>query len=102
MPIDDATLAMPLSINGNELLQRLPDGLDVGAALEPKGVYVDLAVRGSVPFVAISGQVAGSGNRYVARRDLTVDTWNRLVEDVNPHDLVFETADERPTPARSA
>jgi hypothetical protein len=98
MPIDDVSIP----IDPTDLRPDFPDGLEVGAALEPKGVYVDLAVRGAQPFVAISGQVAGSGNRYVARRDLTVDTWNRLVEDANPDDLVFDTADERPTPARSA
>lgn len=100
MTIDDVLLPIDRSSDSDQLLQELPIGLHVGAALEPKGVYVDLAVRGGVPFVAISGQIAGSGNRYVARRDLTVDHWNRLVEDANPHDLVFDLADERPTPAR--
>jgi hypothetical protein len=68
--------------------------------LEPKGVYVDLAVRGGLPFVAIAGQVSGSGNRYVARRDLAVETWNCLVEDANSDDRIFEVADDRPIPAR--
>lgn len=102
MSIEDIVISPDHSDDLNDPLQHLPDGLEVGAALESKGVYVDLAVRGSLPFVAIAGQVAGSGNRYVARRDLTVDAWNRLVEDANPDELVFETADERPTPARSA
>ena len=43
-------------------------------------MYLDLAhpVRG--PFRALVGQVAGSGNRYVARRDVAVERWNGMVQ----------------------
>jgi hypothetical protein len=50
-----------------------------GTVLESGGVYIDLAAPGGVPFVALAGQIAGSRNRYVARRDVAVDHWNVLV-----------------------
>jgi len=55
-----------------------------GTPLELGGVYFDLAAPVAAPFVALPGQVAGSGNRYVARRDVTVVCWNRLVEGAVP------------------
>lgn len=50
-----------------------------GTVLESGGVYIDLATPGGVPFVAQAGQIAGSRNRYVARREVAVDYWNVLV-----------------------
>jgi hypothetical protein len=50
-----------------------------GTVLESGGVYIDLAAPGGVPFVALAGQMAGSRNRFVARRDVAVDHWNVLV-----------------------
>ena len=55
-----------------------------GTPLELGGVYFDLAAPVAAPFVALPGQVAGSGNRYVARRDVTAVCWNRLVEGAVP------------------
>jgi hypothetical protein len=54
--------------------------LKPGAELEAGGVYLDLAhpVRG--PFCALVGQVTGSGNRYVAQRDVPCDVWCQLVK----------------------
>jgi len=53
--------------------------LHTGEFLEPGGVYIDLARPESGPFVALDGQVAGSGNRYVAKRDVSCPRWWRLV-----------------------
>jgi hypothetical protein len=52
----------------------------VGTRLEPGGVYLDLARSGRGPFVALLGQIAGTGNRYVARRDLCCRQWRCLVK----------------------
>lgn len=57
-----------------------PIWLRTGTELESGGVYIDLASPRGDPFVAVPGQVAGSGNRYVARRDIAVARWNRLVQ----------------------
>jgi hypothetical protein len=50
-----------------------------GVALEPSGVYLDLSHPARGPFRALPGQVAGSGNRYVAQRDVSCETWCDLV-----------------------
>jgi hypothetical protein len=54
--------------------------LKPGTVLEAGGVYLDLAhpIRG--PFRALAGQVAGSGNRYVAQRDVSCDLWCTLIK----------------------
>jgi hypothetical protein len=54
--------------------------LKPGTLLEPSGIYLDLSNPGRGPFRALPGQVAGSGNRYVAKRDIPCDLWHRLVE----------------------
>lgn len=59
---------------------RLTAWLQVGAELEPGGVSVGLAVSGCVPFVAVPGQIAGIGNRNVARHNAAVERWNQKVE----------------------
>ncbi|MEA2598200.1 MAG: hypothetical protein QOF01_4669 [Thermomicrobiales bacterium] len=59
---------------------HFPGWLRIGTALEPGGAYLDLAAKGRTPFVAVLGQIAGSGNRYVARRDVPVQCWNSMVE----------------------
>lgn len=69
-----------------------------GTQLEPGGVYLDLARPERGPFVALSGQVAGRGDRYVARRDLGCRQWWRLVT-ANAH-AVVPVADFR-HPSRS-
>jgi hypothetical protein len=51
-----------------------------GTPLEPSGVYLDLNHLERGPFKALAGQEAGSGDRYVARRDVDHEIWNRLVE----------------------
>ncbi len=51
-----------------------------GTVLEAGGVYLDLAHPSRGPFRALAGQVAGSGNRYVAQRDVSCDLWCRLIK----------------------
>lgn len=51
-----------------------------GTILEAGGVYFDLNAPERGPFKALAGQQAGSGNRYVAQRDLDPDIWRRIVE----------------------
>jgi hypothetical protein len=58
--------------------------LKPGSKLEPGGVYIDLSHPHTAPFKAIEGQVAGTGNRYIARRDVPHDVWNRVVESELP------------------
>jgi hypothetical protein len=69
----------------DEELARLPV-LKPGTQLEAGGVYVDLNGHEPVPFKALEGQVAGSGNVYVARRDVSHEMWNRIVEGQQPPD----------------
>jgi hypothetical protein len=68
-----------------------------GTQLEPSGVYVDLNNPERGPFKALAGQEAGSGDRYVARRDVDFELWTRLVE----HEPVESTATQ-PDPPQSA
>jgi hypothetical protein len=54
--------------------------LSPGTVLEAHGVYVDLASPARGPFRALDGQVAGTGNHYVAQRDVSCELWCRLVQ----------------------
>lgn len=54
--------------------------LKPGTVLEASGIYLDLNNPARGPFRALPGQVAGSGNRYIAKRDVPCDLWFRLVE----------------------
>lgn len=65
-------------LTGDELT-RLPI-LKPGTRLEQGGVYYDLNHPERGPFKALGGQEAGSGDRYVAKRDVDYELWNRLVE----------------------
>ena len=53
--------------------------LEPGTALDQGGTYVDLNDLGRGPFKAMGGHEAGSGNRYVAKRDTDYELWNKLV-----------------------
>jgi hypothetical protein len=68
-----------------------------GVQLEPGGVYLDLDHPERGPFRALAGQQAGTGNRYVARRDVDYHIWNRLVE--QDYDPATEPRGERPDSA---
>jgi len=87
---DDKDLHDRLPMLGNDELARIPV-LEYGARLEQGGVYINLNDLRRVPFKAIGGQQAGKGDRYVAKRDVDYELWNRLVEE----DRVTEI--ERPT-----
>jgi hypothetical protein len=54
--------------------------LKPGTVLEAGGIYLDLSKPARGPFRALPGQVAGSGNRYIAKRDVPCEIWFRLVE----------------------
>ncbi len=54
--------------------------LKPGTVLEASGIYLDLNNPARGPFRALPGQVAGSGNRYIAKRDVPCEIWFRLVE----------------------
>jgi hypothetical protein len=77
--VEDKTLHARLPQLTDDELARLPI-LKSGTQLEQGGVYFDLNHPERGPFKALGGQVAGSGDRYVAKRDLDYELWNRLVE----------------------
>ncbi len=58
------------------------DGLSVepGHELKEHAVYLDLANPGHGPFRALTGQTAGTGNRYVAETDIAHETWHLLIK----------------------
>lgn len=89
------TRALPLSLAADRMIPA-------GTTLDPGGVYIDLAVPDSAPFVALRGQVAGSRNRFVARRDVAADRWHEFVTGANPPDSSGEAdpCQDLPTLAR--
>jgi hypothetical protein len=52
-----------------------------GEQLIEHEVYLDLANLGHGPIVAMPGQMAASGNDYVAQKDLDPATWDLLVRE---------------------
>lgn len=80
---DDKRLQARLPGLDAEELARL-SVLETGARLEQGGTYVDLNDLGGGPFKALGGQQAGERNRYVAKRDIDYELWNRLVGDAEP------------------
>jgi hypothetical protein len=77
--VDDKALHERLPQLTQDELAHLPV-LRPGTQLEQSGVYVDLNHPERGPFKALDGQQAGSGDRYVAKRDVDHELWNRLVE----------------------
>jgi hypothetical protein len=53
--------------------------VQVGFELAEHEVYLDLANPGHGPFRALSGQTAGSGNRYIAESSVESAIWHTLV-----------------------
>ena len=78
--MDDKGLVQRLDRLDAAELARLPV-VEPGTRLEQGGVYVDLNDLAQGPFKAIGGQEAGAGNRYVPKRDVDYELWNRLVGD---------------------
>jgi hypothetical protein len=62
-----------------------------GTPLESSGVYIDLNHLERGPFKALAGQEAGSGDRYVARRDVDHEIWNRVVEQAPTEEIATPT-----------
>lgn len=75
--VDDKRLHERLPDLNSDELARLPV-LEPGARLEQGGTYLDLNNLGRGPFKALGGQEASATNRYVAKRDLDYELWNRL------------------------
>ena len=50
-----------------------------GEPLIPQAVYIDVLNPGQGPCRALDGQTAGSGNGYVAEKDVEQHIWNQLV-----------------------
>jgi hypothetical protein len=78
--VDDKVLHEQLPNLSNDLLARLTI-VERGARLEQGGTYLDLNDRARGPFTALGGQEAGPRNRYVAKKDVDYEVWDRLVGD---------------------
>lgn len=91
---EDKSLHERLPMLDTDELARSPV-LEPGARLEQGGVYINLNDLRRVPFKAIGGQQAAEGDRYVAKRDLEYEIWNRLVGEDR------ETEIKRPSEAPS-
>ena len=89
---DDKGLHARLDMLGADELARLTV-LAPGVRLEQGGTYLGLDDLARGPFKAIGSQVVGDGDRYVAKRDVDYELWNRLVGQGR------QAAVERPTGA---
>ncbi len=73
-----------LSVDSNGLMHIDHDSLPIvlaGRQLIEHEVYIDTVLRGSGPFRALAGQIAGSGNGYVAENDVDRAIWDLLVRE---------------------
>jgi hypothetical protein len=73
---EDKELWTRLDLSAEEL-GRLPI-LAAGARLEQGGTYLDLDNPARGPFTALGGHEATNGSRYVAKKDVDYELWNRL------------------------
>ena len=53
--------------------------VEPGTRLEQGGTYADLNDLGRGPFKAMGGEFATEENRYIAKRDVDYELWNRIV-----------------------
>ena len=53
--------------------------LEPGTQLQQGAIYLDLNDLERRPFKAMGGQEVRTGDRYIAKRDVDYDLWNRLV-----------------------
>jgi hypothetical protein len=82
--VDDKMLHSRLPDLTSDELSRLQI-LEPGTRLEQGGTYVDLNRLAEGPFKALGGHEASEENRYIAKRDIDYELWNRLVsEDGGP------------------
>ena len=89
---DDKRLQQRLSkLDRDELAQLTV--LRPGTRLEQGGTYLDLNNLARGPFKALGGQEVGPRDRYVAKRDVDYELWNRLVGQDREPEI------ERPSPA---
>jgi hypothetical protein len=68
-----------------------------GQPLIEHEVYIDTGIRGHGPFRALSGQVGGSGNAYVAEKDVTPAIWDLLVREDGEERLHHEVGESEST-----
>jgi hypothetical protein len=72
----------PVGAEGQSHIDRasLPI-VPAGEPLVDHEVYIDVLLQGNGPFRALPGQTAGSGNGYVAERDVDPAIWDLLVRE---------------------
>ncbi len=75
--VEDKALHERLRGFTNDELVRLPV-VERGVRLDQGGTYIDLNDLERGPFKALASQVAERHNRYVAKRDVDYELWNRL------------------------
>jgi hypothetical protein len=73
---DIKDLSRGLNLSDDELrrVHVLPDG----ERLQQGGTYLDLRDRARGEFTASGDMAAGEGNAYVAKDQVSYDTWNKL------------------------
>lgn len=74
---DDKVLHERLNMLSNDELARVAV-VERGTRLDQGATYLDLNNLDRGPFKALGGQEAGAENRFVAKRDLDYEMWNRL------------------------
>lgn len=75
--VDDKALHAELDMLTNDELARLPV-VGAGEKLQQGGVYLDLNDRERGPFKALGGQEVGGEDRFIAKRDVDYELWNRI------------------------
>lgn len=79
-PIDHSTL--PIVPAGEHLIHH--------------EVYLDVANLGHGPFRALEGQTAGSGNSYVAQKDVDPAVWDQLLREDGEARLLLDASTNAP------
>jgi len=77
---DDKMLHERLSDLSSAELARLPI-VGQGVQLEQGATYLDLNDQARGPFQVVGKQEAGTGDRYVAKKDVDYELWNHLLGD---------------------
>ena len=74
---DDKVLHQRLNMLTNDELARIAV-VERGTRLDQGATYIDLNDLDRGPFKALGADTAGAEHRYVAKRDLDYEMWNRL------------------------